>query len=774
MVSRKLRKENLTDSLKLNRERLASTPRHDDVDRVKTMSARSKNENSMRESKYEDDAENLGSRENHSKPRIAFAEKPPKVVRATETGIKDELFSFLDEAAASAAGERDATISRLGYKEGAKRYDWEVDEENEEDEHALDMSGNDDSVEAADDIAEVSRGLTPSIESHPISKHMRAQSSNRNHGSHGPSRSRKMREGVRRIPAQLDEDDETRSHFAADSPMSRATLATGGMRSASASSMGTSSTSARYSSLKLELEDKRKTIEALKQALERTRREKAEAAHKAAAATKEGMERQRAEHEQAVARHLGFIDKLLADKKQLAAKVEELASRIKRGEEDMARKMRDTEEKHARELSRVKDTMAAADAAKRQRWQKEKTKELKELTIKGLEPEVQSILAKHKDDLRVIEDRFKDEARAIRDAQEREKERALAELRARHLSDLEEVRSGERTSMLGKLRQMEERHQEDLQAQRARLEGEFEDLRKRHREELREAQDALKQRVADAARQRESELEVEKRRLEAQLEGLEQKWALEKEQWQARVVRKLEEKAATEERKLREKLTAQRDKQIDAVIGKLYAEQESKAAEKDSELRESIRAAEARAEAAAREAEAEAAEWRAKFERLRNTRQAEKQTFSSAEARVRDLERQAEARERRIVELSAKTASTNDLLAEREQQIRAEYAERNANQIRRQAELQDRVEAAHEELARERAARKKSETELQANFEEETAEIHRRVRATLARKDETIRAMRAQIEDMEARFATYDELLEKQRQDFVGGSDINS
>lgn len=778
MVSRKLRKENLTDSLKLNRERLASTPRGGNEQRgaSSTRSFKSFDAN-LRESKFADaDDENQSSRLNE-RPRIAFAEKPAKVVRATENGIKDELLSFLDEAAESAAGERDATISRLGYKDG-KRYDWEAEDDDYDD--LEDCS----SGEAPDKRHSDHNSVTP-LSMHPISNHMKSYpslgsaSSSRSRtqsGRSGPSaglsthseqKQVDMTQGplssVRRVPCHLEDDCETRSHFAVDSP------AISSVASSSRMTTSTSQRSSRYTSLKLELEDKRKTIDALKRALESSRREKSEAMHKASNDSQQMMEEQRKEHEQAVARHLGFIDKLLADKKQLAAKVEELASRIKRGEEDMARKVREMDDQHSREMTRVKETMAAADAAKRQRWQKEKTRELKELTIKGLEPEVQSILAKHKDDLRIIEDKFKDEVRAIRDAQEREKERALAELRSRHEADLEEVRSSERTSMLAKLRQMEERHQEDLKAQRARLEGEFEDLRKRHRNELQETQASLRERIADSARQRESELEVEKQRLETQLEGLEQKWAIEKEQWQARVVRKLEEKAAADEKKIREKLTAQRDKQIDAIISKLYAEQESKSAEKKVEQQNSIRQAETRAKTQIQEAKQEAQDWRTKYEHLRDARQAEKQTFSSAESRVRDLEHQAEQRERRIVELNGKVASINDLLAEREQKVRSEYADRNSNYIRRQAELQATIESLQENLSHEVAARKQSETEMRSAFEEETAEIHRRVRATLSRKDETIRALRAQIEEMEGRFASYDELLEKQRQDFVSG-----
>ena len=43
-----------------------------------------------------------------------------------------------------------------------------------------------------------------------------------------------------------------------------------------------------------------------------------------------------------------------------------------------------------------------AEKIKRDSWAEEKTREVKELTIKGLEPEIQRLMAKHKADLRKV------------------------------------------------------------------------------------------------------------------------------------------------------------------------------------------------------------------------------------------------------------------------------------------------------------------------------------------------------------------------------------
>jgi 5-azacytidine-induced protein 1 len=44
-------------------------------------------------------------------------------------------------------------------------------------------------------------------------------------------------------------------------------------------------------------------------------------------------------------------------------------------------------------LKKHKDSWTAAEKIRRDAWMQEKTKEIKELTIKGLEPEIHKLLA---------------------------------------------------------------------------------------------------------------------------------------------------------------------------------------------------------------------------------------------------------------------------------------------------------------------------------------------------------------------------------------------
>ena len=52
--------------------------------------------------------------------------------------------------------------------------------------------------------------------------------------------------------------------------------------------------------------------------------------------------------------------------------------------------------RHALELTKQKEVAIATEKLRRERWVAEQSKKIKEMTVKGLEPEIQRLIAKHK------------------------------------------------------------------------------------------------------------------------------------------------------------------------------------------------------------------------------------------------------------------------------------------------------------------------------------------------------------------------------------------
>ena len=54
------------------------------------------------------------------------------------------------------------------------------------------------------------------------------------------------------------------------------------------------------------------------------------------------------------------------------------------------------------ELTKQKEVAVATEKLRRERWVAEQSKKIKEITVKGLEPEIQRLIAKHKAEVQRI------------------------------------------------------------------------------------------------------------------------------------------------------------------------------------------------------------------------------------------------------------------------------------------------------------------------------------------------------------------------------------
>lgn len=148
----------------------------------------------------------------------------------------------------------------------------------------------------------------------------------------------------------------------------------------------------------LAAQDKSRTIAILKRQVGELREEQKRSSEASAQQLRDKLAKQKKKFEAEMARQLAFIDSLIADKEQLSKQCEALGDDVKAMEARMEARMKALAEQHAAELRRARDHWAAAEKVRREKWEAEKTREVKEMTIKGLEPEIQRILDKHREE----------------------------------------------------------------------------------------------------------------------------------------------------------------------------------------------------------------------------------------------------------------------------------------------------------------------------------------------------------------------------------------
>jgi hypothetical protein len=160
----------------------------------------------------------------------------------------------------------------------------------------------------------------------------------------------------------------------------------------------------------LEIDEKSRSLELFKNEIRKIKEEMRDQAQqlyyplvfissKADMKTKIGL--QRKEYEGTIKRHLGFIDKLLAEKDQLSLKCESLSEDVKKMEKGfkdkvlppLIKKCRNMEEHNLKDIKQQRELWQATEKVKRDKWITDKTRVIKDQTVKGLEPEIQRMLA---------------------------------------------------------------------------------------------------------------------------------------------------------------------------------------------------------------------------------------------------------------------------------------------------------------------------------------------------------------------------------------------
>uniref|UniRef100_A0A3B3U1T7 Centrosomal protein 131 n=1 Tax=Poecilia latipinna TaxID=48699 RepID=A0A3B3U1T7_9TELE len=335
--------------------------------------------------------------------------------------------------------------------------------------------------------------------------------------------------------------------------------------------------------IKLELEEKKRTVNMLQAALAQQRELTARHVKETEKELSRNFQLQKEQYEATIQRHLTFIDQLINDKKALSERCEGVVAELKHVDQKYTKKIAHMQQQHELEIKKLKDLMSATEKIRREKWIDEKTKKIKEITIKGLEPEVQKLISKHKQELKKL--RTLHEAELLQ-ADERAAQRYVRqseELRQQLETEKEEQCRRERE--LAKQRYDKQLQEEELslQQQRRRLYKEVADekervveLAARQRGELEELRRQLEENSSLASRALREEMdksrEEQERRHQMEMKILQERLDVEKQTWEETYKKKEEAWMLSRERELKEELRRERDKEIEIAIWTLEEE----------------------------------------------------------------------------------------------------------------------------------------------------------------------------------------------------------
>lgn len=541
-----------------------------------------------------------------------------------------------------------------------------------------------------------------------------------------------------------------------------------------------SQTKAQLAATQMELNTARQDCEAMKKALEDERRSARAREEDALSKLSRREEELSSEINTTLTRQQETIAKLLGDKQNLTEQVGSLLSQVKLSEQKNSRVVQELKEKFKTEMKEAQTAWIAQEKAKREKWVKEKEKEIKEMTIKGLEPEVEKMLSRQREDKIRLEAEAAEALRLEKLRLDDEYSRRVDELKQKILHENESLMSRERKSLQehydGLLKEAKDILSKQMSESDRQHKLEFSAAEERYKREL----DLLVSRhksVENDYQQRISKLRNETDQIESswrkKLED-ELKRVKTADQGQSKEIEIKAEKLAAERldlevRKIKHQLTKERDEIIHALTERLAKEKAEEVNRALEEERSRYKSKKNNTENLLDDARTELTIYK---ERL--VEEKAKQNKLTDELLLKDktvdrIIKENEEQRQDIVRLKTRVKVLEDEVTSSTLRLKTvEKTYQDELTLERKRTVQEKQEL-QDQIAYLKADRDSSMKELEDKHMVELEGLEQRVRAVVDRKDRELIEMRSQLEKKDAICSKYEELLNKQRRELLSG-----
>ncbi|KFB51170.1 autotransporter adhesin precursor, putative [Anopheles sinensis] len=439
------------------------------------------------------------------------------------------------------------------------------------------------------------------------------------------------------------------------------------------------------------------------------------------------LKEQKKHYEDIIGRHQEFIDQLIKDKSGLCDKVTQLTRRLDSQNQSWEHRLKT-------ELERARDTALAAEKIRREKWVRENTKKIKELTVKGLELEINKMTAAHQKEIGELKRQHKDEMVCalgelklqyeqkeadVRQGLTKEREttlererQALLERFDRQVTEERSIFEQQRQHLLSEFDLEKERLQKEAARKAQYAESQLEDLKRENAKNLEFAQKEYVQML----KQREAKHQEELTKLQKQFES---DFAIWKREHERKSKVELEER----ENEIRAQCRTERDQQIDRIVAKVDAETQKYQQEFD-----------------------------AKMNRLKEKHDAEQKEAEAAEALMKQ-----KYQDSRVKQAEAEATIQNMKATAKQTELQLSHAKKLCDDLLREKETMR--EEARREVQKDMA-------NMQREREREIERIYCRVQQAIDKKDATIATLQKEIAVLKERCLKQDAVIRQQRIDY--------
>ncbi|KAG5445761.1 Centrosomal protein of 131 kDa [Clonorchis sinensis] len=336
-------------------------------------------------------------------------------------------------------------------------------------------------------------------------------------------------------------------------------------------------------SLIMQLEERTQSVQRLQRVLEHQRELSMRQLRDTQREAEQRKESMKADYEATLSRNYKLIDELIEEKKALHVKCENLMSEVKTVSQRLEEKLKVVQDRHKVDLRKAEAKAAAAEKLRREKWEAEKIKQLKETTARGLEAEIAQIVSKHQQEMQELRESCSEQVQSADSRAFQTYLQQLEELRRTLLREKEEACVREREAANQRLEKTLTDERTILEVHRNQLLKEMSDERERltelvakERETAQKMKFELDNLLKESVERHQHELEGQREQLTKQhqqlVEEMQKRHAVELEAAKEKVTRELEAKYSERESNLRTQLKQERDRQLETAVQRLEAD----------------------------------------------------------------------------------------------------------------------------------------------------------------------------------------------------------
>jgi 5-azacytidine-induced protein 1 len=468
---------------------------------------------------------------------------------------------------------------------------------------------------------------------------------------------------------------------------------------------------------------------------------------------------QKGKYDEALCRHQALLDGLIREKEELSRQCEALAKRASVAREEANRREKEVQDQAATQIAQQRELAIAQERARQKKILEQKTREIKEATVKGLEPELQNLILKQKRDLDAIKAEHEESLRVAREAAERRCE----EERQRLLDQLERDRKAEFDSLEQRLQKQLERERDLHKAELGRLALKLKSAESEKTAAIQATKDENEALLNETRERWKAELAAERLRAVQEMEKIDQRV----NQARQSMALKKEALAAEAEERMRQEMEEaakqKNERKLQLVVKKLEEETNAIRRKLQEESNARIQAATAEAKATLEGLQAQREMLETELAQVKKSTAEENRLLSKLEVENQRLNQEIETQRTVKEQLQAE-------VAKKEREIK-DTKEANAKRIQEAKEAADaerkslraQLEEARHEFEKQKAVWAHERHQLEEKNQAELNAVSKKVKNLLESKEQTIQGLKDQLGAAQSRMREIEDLFHQNK-----------